>query len=264
MKKSLFVVVVLMAGLNGSGAQLRTVPPFECDGGFVSTNPIDALVLATLHKRGIEPANPCSDEVFIRRVYLDVIGTLPTLPEVRKFLQDRRPNKRATLIDALLEREEFADYWTLKWGDLLRVKAEFPINLWPNAVQAYQRWIHDCLGENMPYDRFARELLTSSGSNFRVPQVNFYRALQDREPSAIAKAVALTFMGVRVEKWSKDRCSGMEAFFSRVAYKKTAEWKEEIVYLDMTPTNTLKAVLPDGVTVEIPPGKDPREVFRRD
>jgi len=236
---------------------------FESSGKYVATNDIDNLVIATLRKQGIEPANMCSDEVFIRRVYLDVNGSLPEPQEVRRFLKDRRSDKRASLIDALLERDEFADYWSLKWCDLLRVKAEFPINLWPNAVQAYHRWIHDCLQENMPYDRFARELLTSSGSNFRVPQVNFYRAIQGREPSAIAGAVALTFMGVRLEKWPQDRRSGMEAFFSRVAYKKTAEWKEEIVYLDPAPAEPLKAVFPDGVTVNIQPGKDPRVVFAK-
>jgi hypothetical protein len=236
---------------------------FESSGKYVATNDIDNLVIATLRKQGIEPANMCSDEVFIRRVYLDLNGSLPEPQDVRKFLNDGRSNKRASLIDALLERNEFADYWSLKWCDLLRVKAEFPINLWPNAVQAYHRWIHDCLRENMPYDKFVRELLTSSGSNFRVPQVNFYRAIQGQEPSAIAGAVALTFMGVRLEKWPQARGSDMEAFFSRVAYKGTAEWKEEIVCLDFSKTEPLKAVLPDGVTVHIQPGKDPREVFAK-
>jgi len=227
----------------------------------ISNNRIDTLVMAALRKQGIQPANLCSDEVFIRRVYLDVNGSLPEPQEVRSFLQNRSPRKRAALINALLKRDEFADYWSLKWCDLLRVKAEFPINLWPNAVQAYHRWIHDCLRENMPYDQFARELLTSSGSNFRVPQVNFYRAIQGQEPSAIAGAVALTFMGVRLEKWPEDRRSAMEAFFSRVAYKKTAEWKEEIVCLDPAPTEPLKAVFPNDITVQIQPAEDPRVVF---
>ena len=110
----------------------------------------------------------------------------------------------------------------MKWSDLLRVKAEFPINLWPNAAQAYHRWIRTCIKENMPYDRFVRELLTASGSNFRVPPVNFYRAVQSREPQAIAQAVALTFMGARAEKWPKERLAGMAAFFSQVGYKSTA------------------------------------------
>jgi hypothetical protein len=234
---------------------------FESGGKYVAMNDIDNLVIATLRKQGIEPASMCSDEVFIRRVYLDVNGSLPEPQEVRRFLKDRRSDKRASLIDALLERDEFADYWSLKWCDLLRVKAEFPINLWPNAVQAYHRWIHDCLQGNMPYNKFARELLTSSGSNFRVPQVNFYRAIQGQEPSAIAGAVALTFMGVRLDQWPEARRSGMEAFFSRVAYKQTAEWKEEIVYLDPAPADPLKAVFPDGVTAQIQPGEDPRVVF---
>jgi hypothetical protein len=194
-------------------------------------------------------------------VFLDINGTLPESQKVRAFLKDSRSNKRAAVINSLLQRDEFADYWSLKWCDLLRVKAEFPINLWPNAVQAYHRWIHDCLGENMPYDEFARELLTSSGSNFRSPQVNFYRAIQGREPSAIAAAVALTFMGERIEKWSKGRRSGMEAFFSRVAYKTTAEWKEEIVYNDTVSVEPLEAVFPSGETVKVPPTKDPRQVF---
>jgi len=234
---------------------------FESSGEYTAMNDIDTLVMTRLHKQGIEPANLCSDEVFIRRVYLDVNGSLPEPQEVRKFLRDLSPNKRAALIDVLLQRDKFADYWSLKWCDLLRVKAEFPINLWPNAVQAYHRWIHDAVAKNMPYDRFARELLTSSGSNFRVPQVNFYRAIQGQEPSAIAAAVALTFMGVRFEKWPESRRHGMEAFFSRVAFKKTAEWKEEIVYLDPAPTDSLKAIFPDGKAVLIPPDKDPREVF---
>jgi hypothetical protein len=258
----LTVVIFTNAILNGFGAGPKVVSSFESEGQLVSTSSrIDFLVGVGLYKRGVEPANLCSDEVFVRRVYIDVIGTLPMAADVRKFLEDRSPNKRAELIDGLLKREEFTDYWTLKWCDLLRVKAEFPINLWPNAVQAYNRWIHDAIRKNMPYDQFVRELLTSSGSNFRVPQVNFYRAIQGREPNAIAEAVALTFMGVRLERWPQEQRLQMAAFFSRVAYKSTAEWKEEIVYLDPKPAKPLYAVFPDGVKVQIPPDKDPRQIF---
>ena len=118
----------------------------------------------------------------------------------------------------------------MKWCDLLRVKAEFPIDLWPNAAQAYHHWIRAALRDGIPYDRFARELLTASGSNFRDPPVNFYRAMQSREPAAIAQAVALTFMGARAEKWPPERLAGMAGFFAQVGYKETTEWKEEIVY----------------------------------
>jgi hypothetical protein len=224
-----------------------------------------------------------------------VIGTLPTATEAREFLLDNKPDKRRALIERLLARDEFADYWAMKWSDLLRVKAEFPINLWPNAAQAYHRWIRTCLRENKPYDQFVRELLTASGSNFRVGPVNFYRALQNKDPQAIAQAVALTFMGTRADKWPTNELAGLAAFFSQVGYKSTAEWKEEIVFWDSGKTvksahplthpsafasatadksDTVSppggegrgegnswATLPDGTRVKLSAARDPREVF---
>ncbi len=225
------------------------------------TTPVDERVQAGLATCGLTLAPPCSDAVFVRRVYLDVIGTLPTADELRAFHVSRDPHKRAALIDELLARPEFADYWSLKWCDLLRVKSEFPINLWPNAVQTYHRWIRDALRRNQPYDEFARELLTASGSNFRVAPVNFYRAVQGQEPETLAAAVALTFMGVRLEHWPAERRAELAAFFSRLAFKKTAEWKEEIVFCDPTPTGPLRAVFPDGAAVTIPADDDPRQHF---
>ena len=156
-------------------------------------NPIDQFVLDKLKAKNIQPARVCSDSVFVRRVYLDVIGTLPTLEETQVFLKDTNPKKREALIDRLLARDEFAAYWAMKWSDLLRVKSEYPINLWPEAAQAYHHWVRISLQENKPYDRFVRELVTASGSNFREPEANFYRALQSREPDAVSHAVALTW-----------------------------------------------------------------------
>ncbi len=224
-------------------------------------NRIDSIVQAMLEKRGVEPAPPCSDEVFVRRVYIDVIGTLPEPSEITAFLEDTHPNKRSLLIDELINRPEFADYWSLKWCDILRVKSEFPINLWPNAVHTYHRWILASIRDGMPYDEFVRELLTASGSNFRRPPVNFYRAVPSTDPHAIAAAAALTFMGVRFDRWCEERRSGMAAFFSRIAFKSTAEWKEEIVYLNPGPAPAVDAVFPDGTRVSIPPGEDPRIEF---
>lgn len=235
--------------------------PFESDRHAAPPTRIDALVQSALRAKGIEPARPCSDEVFVRRVFLDLTGSLPEAAEVTDFLRNTAPDKRAALIDKLLARPEFADYWALRWGDLLRIKAEFPINLWPNAVQAYHQWLHDALAGNLRYDRFARELLTSSGSNFRVPPVNFYRASQGTDPPQLAAAVALTFMGSRIESWPKDRRAGMEALFSRLTFKPTAEWKEEIVCLNPEPHEPFEATLPDGRKVTINPGQDPRAVF---
>ncbi len=278
--------ILLSLLLAATMAAANVAPsPFESPTVPVPRSQIDKLVLGRLEQLGIAPAHLCSDAVFVRRSYLDVIGTLPTAQETRTFLADQDPNKRSILIDRLLERREFADYWAMKWSDLLRVKSEFPINLWPNAVQAYHRWIRTCIGENMPYDRFVREMLTASGSNFRVPQVNFYRAVQSREPQALAQAVALTFMGVRPEGWPKEKWSQMAVFFSRIGYKSTLEWKEEIVLFDpntrrtedrgqktesasaVNPQSAIRnppfvtAVLPDGTAVQLSPDQDPREVF---
>jgi hypothetical protein len=226
------------------------------------TRRIDELVLARLQAKGIRPAALCSDAVFVRRAYLDVIGRIPTAEEAKQFLEETAPNRRAVLIERLLAHRDFADYWTMKWCDLLRVKSEFPINLWPNAVQAYHHWIQTAVRDNLPYDRFARELLTASGSNFRDPPANFYRAVQKKDAGNIARAVALTFMGVRPEGWPKDRWAGMEVFFSQVGYKATGEWKEEVVFFDVArPLNAEQAIFPDGTRATIGADQDPREVF---
>ncbi len=259
--KGLIVFLILLGLPGGVSSAAAPQEPFEIAGIATPATEIDRLVEEALRAKGITPALPCSDAVFIRRVYIDLTGRLPEAPEVVKFLADHSPGKRQALIDQLLASEAFADYWAMKWCDVLRVKAEFPINLWPNAVQAYHHWIWGAMRQNMPYDKFARALLTSSGSNFRVAPVNFYRGIQGREPSAIAGAVALTFMGTRLEGWPAERREGFSAFFSRIAFKGTAEWKEEIVHLDPASTTVLAAVFPDGRATQIAAGRDPRVVF---
>ena len=234
---ALFLVVTV-----GSAAPQPGTNIFENPAPAVAESEIDKIVFAELERLNIEPIL-CSDAVFVRRAFLDVTGTLPTAKEARDFIQDPNPNKRHLLIDRLLEGEDYADYWAMKWGDILRIKAEFPVNLWPNAAQAYHRWVRASIASNKPYDKFARELLTSSGSNFRVGPVNFYRAIQNRTPGGIALAVALTFMGTRAEAWPTNRLAGMEAFFSQLGYKPTSEWKEEHVFWDplgvsMSPGNS--------------------------
>ena len=268
MTRSIYPALALLASLSVSPAEQAIVSPYEDKSWSVAPSPLDAYVFAALKARSIEPAQPCSDAVFVRRAYLDVIGTLPKPAELREFFADPRPGKRAALIDALLKREEFADYWAMKWCDLLRVKAEFPIKLWPNAAQAYHHWIRESIRQNKPYDKFVRELLTSSGSNFREAPVNFYRAMPSRTPEGIARTVALTFMGTRLEKWPTDRQAEMAKFFSLVSYKGTSEWKEEIVYFDVVRARTQPAgtnwpatTFPDGSPVKADPTRDGREVF---
>lgn len=261
MKTLAVFAAVLVTAIVGSAGSQGPGGPYESPDPLVPRGKIDGLVLGRLARQGVEPARLCSDAVFVRRAYLDVIGTLPTAEEARAFIADRDPAKRSLLIDRLLQREEFADYWAMKWGDLLRVKSEFPINLWPNAVQAYHRWIRSCIRDNLPYDRFVREMLTASGSCFRVPQVNFYRALANREPHSIARAVALTFMGARAEKWPAERLAGVAAFFSQIGYKSTGEWKEEIVYFDAAKMRSGAPAFPDGKAARLAPEQDPRAVF---
>ena len=253
---SIAAVVLLSRIAYGQGPD-----PFEAADWPIPASAADAPVLVALQEQGLELRPPCSDEVFIRRVFIDVIGTLPSPQEVEAFLGDTSPDKRARLIDGLFDREEFSDYQTLKWCDILRVKSEFPIKLWPNAVQAYHAWVRRAIRDNMPYDRFARELLTSSGSNFRVAPANFYRAVQGRDPKAIAAAVALTFMGARFDTWPEAQQANLAAFFSKVAYKPTREWKEEIVYFDSSSAEPMAVTFPDGTTATIPANRDPREVF---
>ncbi len=256
---------------------------------------IDEIVFAKLNSLGMKPAL-CSDAVFLRRAYLDLTGKLPTAEEAKAFLENADQNKRIALIDRLLDQTAHADYWAMRWSDVLRVKAEFPVKVWPNAAQAYHRWIWESIARNKPYDQFARELLTSNGSNFRVGPVNFYRAIQDKTPEGIAAAVGLAMMGTRVHAWPEDRLAGMAAFFTQIGYKPTSEWKEEIVFWDplksvavpgstapgiddvaksvvatnqipqalpeaISPNGPLNAVFPDGTKVAIPSDRDPREVF---
>jgi hypothetical protein len=258
------VLLVLAAALTMAAdrptATLVAPNPFEGEARPVAQCEIDRLVFARLRELAIEPSHLCSDAVFVRRVYLDVIGLVPTAKEAEAFLAGSEPNKRSVLINRLLEREEFADYWAMKWCDVLRVKGEFPINLWPKAAQAYHQWIRTSIRQNQPYDKFVRDLLLSGGSNFYCPPANFYRAVQNRQPQGLAQAVALTFMGERTEKWPKDRLAGLSAFFEPIRYKATGEWKEEIVYLDPSSLVT-GAVFPDGTTAAIAPGQDPREVL---
>jgi len=233
---------------------------------------LDELVDVKLIEHNI-PASPVtSDQEFMRRVYLDVTGCLPEIEQVKSFLNDKNPKKRSILIDILFKSNAGIDYRTLKLCDLLRVKSEYPSNLWPNAVQAYYREIREAVSSNMPYNEFAYELLTSTGSNFRHPDVNYYRALRKRDPNGFLTATFLIFMGMQLEGntaqdyFSVETLKNMEALFAPVSYKSTKEWKEEIVYLDLTKTlkdkdkNVIEAKLPEGSNYKKDP-LDPRVEF---
>ncbi|MDR0870079.1 MAG: DUF1549 domain-containing protein [Planctomycetaceae bacterium] len=214
-----------------------------------------AVLLFNFARAGFCESTRCGDSTFIRRVYLDLTGTLPTAQEARTFLADVGPNRRAILVDKLLDSPEFTDFQAMRWSDVLRVKAEFPINLWPAGAAAYYRWIHEAVRTNKPYDKFVRELLLSDGSNFRNGAVNFWRAVPVKDADMLAETAAQTFLGKeQVSQW-------LTPFFSRVGYKATAEWKEEIIYWTHKPLNNPNVIFPDGTKGTVPDGIDPRAVL---
>ena len=240
---------------------LSDASPYEVDAAAVPANHIDVIV-ADLHKsRFVKPAKQASDAVLCRRLYVDLTGSIPEPEQVCAFVDSDDPSKREKLVDCLMDSEEFSRYWALKFGDMLRIKAEFPINLWPNAAQAYDRFVYESISKRVPYDAMVRRMLCSSGSNFRVGEVNFYRAMQSRDAPSRAACVALTFMGVRLEKFPQKKRDDMAAFFDRMVLKSTKEWKEEIVMNDISKRSAFKGTLPDGWVVEVGQNSDPRAVF---
>ena len=206
----------------------------------------------------IAASDRCSDEVFLRRAYLTATGALPTPKEAIKFLDNDKANKREALINYLLNSELHLKYMQMHWGDILRIKSEFPSNLWPNGVQAYNRWVYEHLMNNTPYDQMVRELLISEGSNFRSPAVNFYRGFQKRTPENFYKNINLLFMGNRNCTDNGYMC------FSQVKFKSTKEWKEEIIYIDyekVAPWQDI--VLNDGTKLKVAADTDWREAYVR-
>ena len=170
-----------------------------------------------------------ADFLLCRRAYLDICGRLPTKEEVRSFVASGKQGKYERLVDDLLASDGFADFWSMRYCDILRVKSEFPINLWPNAVYVYHRRIRESVASDEPWDAFARALLGGRGSNFRVPEANFMRALARRSAEGLSEAASATFLLEPSEKYAR--------YFSRVAWKPTREWKEEIVYLKDGPVD---------------------------
>jgi hypothetical protein len=185
---------------------------------------IDRHVFSRLRALRIEPSALCADGEFARRAYLDLLGLLPPAQEARDFVADRDPEKRLKLVDRLLERPEFADFWALKWSDLLRNEEKV---LDRKGVQAFHDWIRRGIESGKPLDRFARELIAARGSTYARPEANFYRALRD--PVTRAESAAQLFLGVNIgcakchshpfERWTQDDYYGFAAFFARVRYK---------------------------------------------
>ena len=188
------------------------------------SNRIDRAVFAKLERHKIRPSEPSTDATFLRRAYLDTLGVLPTPDEARAFLADADLDKRAKLVDRLLLRPEFADFWALKWADLLRNEEK---TMGPKGVWVFQRWLRDQIAADVPLDAFARSLVSSTGSNYRNPPTSFYRT--NRDPTAATEAFCQVFLGVRLQcarchnhpydAWTQADYYGLAGYFANVQRK---------------------------------------------
>lgn len=187
-------------------------------------NAIDEHVFAKLRQVRIQPSAQSDDATFLRRVSLDLIGLPPSAEAARKFVADTAPDKRSRLIDELLERPEFADWWALRWADMLRIEEK---TLDRKGAQVFHGWLRDCFATNKPLDAMVRDLIASRGSTYSEPTANFYRAMRD--PFERSEGVAQLFLGIRLQcakchnhpfdQWTQDDYYSWSNLFARVDYK---------------------------------------------
>ena len=195
---------------------------------------VDQLVWDKLERLRVAPAGPADDATFLRRVFLDTIGTLPTPAEARDFLADDSPGKRGLLIDRLLERPEYSVYWTQRWADLLQVDKDI---VTPQGAFAMTRWVHRQLADNLPFDQFVRSILTAEGSTVSESPAGFFQVQSDPEKSA--RAVSQLFLGIRIEcaqchhhpfeKWDRKDYYGWAGFFTGIERRAAAAGSLKIV-----------------------------------
>ena len=234
-------------------------------------NKVDELIGAKRKAMGLLPSVLCDDATFLRRTYLDVLGTLPTPAEVRAFLADKHTAKRERLIDKILDRPEYADYWALKWSDILLVNRD---KLGDRGAFELHRWLRRQFALNRPYDRWVRELLTASGPSAKHGPVNFFRAAQTTED--VTKAVSQAFLGIRLEcaqchhhpfdQWSQDDFYGLAGFFNGMQRKPMKQGEGELVFhagfratnLPQT-TRLVTTRPPGGPPLKVLPDSDPRQ-----
>lgn len=198
-------------------------------------NVIDAHVQEKLRQLQYLPAERCSDSEFLRRASLDITGLLPTVEESVAFLQDRSDDKRARLVDRLLERPEYAKFWALKWGDLLRTTTK---GIGDTGIHKYHAWVERAIRENWRYDVFARQLLSASGSTLANPPANFYRSASDTMDCV--ESISQLFLGSRLqcakchnhpyERWTQDNYYGLAAFFHRLRRRQTLRPDEMFIW----------------------------------
>ncbi len=243
-------------------------------------NYIDTLVNENLHKLRILPSGICTDEEYVRRAYIDVVGLYPKPDEVRAFLADANPNKREALVDGLLQRKEFTELWVMKWAELLQIRSNIPGNnnrppFYKNAL-LYHNWLSERIAKNVPLDDIVVELLSATGGTVSNPPVNFYQTELDQ--LKLTENVAQVFMGMRIQcaqchnhpfdRWTMDDYYGFKAFFSQIGRKNTDDPQEVIIFNSKSGesrhfvTNAvMKPKFLGGETPELKPGEDRRRVL---
>ncbi len=255
--------------------------------GFVwpntpEVNVVDTKTFAKLKQMTILPSDLSADSDFVRRVYLDVIGRLPTAAETTAFLDAKESIKRDRLIDSLVTKPEFADFWALKWADVLRSSRK---SIQLKGSTGFQFWLREKLAKNEPFDKIVTELLTATGNTYTNPPANFYRIAKD--PMALAESTAQLFLGVRMqcakchnhpfERWSQDDYYGLSAVFARIktkpepglgSVKPNPMASAEVVYAsrdgEVTQPRTgvqMKPRFPGSGEADVPKGADRRAVF---
>lgn len=240
-------------------------------------NYIDTLVAAKLRKLRIAPSGLCTDGEFLRRVTIDITGLAPTPDEYRAFVASTDPDKRAKLVDQLLERKEFAELWVNKWAELLQVR-EIPNQISKKGMFVYYNWLVDRMQKNTPMDQMVQEILSASGGTFANPATNFYQTTND--PLLLTENVAQVFMGMRIQcaqchnhpfdRWTMDDYYAFKAFFAQVGRKQGEDYRETIIFNagggesnHPVGGRVMKPRFLGGDEPEIPPGADRRAVLAK-
>jgi hypothetical protein len=217
-------IIVLPKGLQFSFPQVA------------EKNYIDTLVNNKLKKLRVAPSDLCTDEAFLRRAYVDIIGTLPTPEEYQRFTSSTAQNKRDLLVDELLGRKEFAELWVMKWAELLQIRSSNQVSY--KATLLYYNWLQDKIAKNVPMDQMVQELLAAKGGTFKNPATNYYQ--NETDTLKVAENVAQVFMGMRIQcaqchnhpfdRWTQDDYYSFAAFFSQIGRKGTDDPRETVVF----------------------------------
>lgn len=199
-------------------------------------NYVDTLVNKKLKDLRIAPSELCTDEAFVRRVYLDVVGLLPTPEEYDRFMKSTAANKREALVDELLGRKEFAELWVMKWAELLQIKSSNQVSY--KATLLYYNWLQDKISRNVPVNEWVQELLGASGGTFKNPATNYYQ--NETDILKVTENVAQVFMGMRIQcsqchnhpfdRWTMNDYYGFAAFFTQIGRKGTDDPREIVVF----------------------------------